>query len=204
MITIYFTDNSLTFVPEDYQPSAGDVVLSESEVTSANLDNLFENCNSIVVPTADCQATFERFAARFWYVEAAGGVVRNSADEVLMIYLRNRWDLPKGHIDSGEDALTAAEREVEEETAVTGLNFVAPLCNTLHAYCVYGKWELKRTYWFAFGCEGGETAAQREENIEAAVWCSREKLMSNLENSYPTIREVIYEYERTGKNPLGR
>ena len=78
MITIYFTDNRLTFAPEDYTPLEGEVVMTESQVTSANLDNLFLNCNSIVVLADDYTAAYRRFAARFVYVEAAGGVV---ADE---------------------------------------------------------------------------------------------------------------------------
>lgn len=203
MITIYFTDNSLTFAPEDYTPSAGETVLTESEVTSANLDNLFENCNTIVVPTADCKGTYSRFAARFAFVEAAGGVVTDELDRVLMIFRRNRWDLPKGHIDFGEDALSAAKREIEEETGVSGLKFVSELNNTLHAYNVYGRWELKCTYWFAFTTIQTATTAQSEEDIEAAVWCSDDEIDRNLEKSYPTIIEVMYEYRRTSKNTLG-
>ena len=203
MITIYFTDNSLTFVPEDYTPSASETVLTESEVTSANLDNLFENCNSIVVPTADCKGAYSRFAARFAFVEAAGGVVTDELGRALMIFRRNRWDLPKGHIELGEDALSAAKREIEEETGVSGLKFVSELNNTLHAYNVYGRWELKRTYWFAFTTTQTATIAQSEEDIESAVWCSNEEIDSNLEKSYPTIIEVMYEYRRTSKNTLG-
>ena len=94
MITIYFTDNSLTFAPEDYTPKAGETLLTESKVTSANLDNLFDFCNSIVVLSADWNAAFRRFASRFVAVEAAGGIVENELGEMLLIYRRERWDLP--------------------------------------------------------------------------------------------------------------
>ena len=203
-MVIYFTDRALRFVTADTAIGADECAISESELTRAKVINFFQTCNMLTVLCNDCSAAFDRFASEFIYVEAAGGVVANDRDELLMIFRRNRWDLPKGHIDSGEDALTAAVREIEEETGVTGLTFVAPLCNTLHAYCVYGEWELKRTYWFAFDCPGGETAVQAEEDIECAVWCDNRVLSENLENSYPTIREVIYEYRRTGKNSLGR
>ena len=203
-MVIYFTDRALRFVTADTAIGADECAISESELTRAKVINFFQTCNTLTVLCNDCSAAFDRFASEFIYVEAAGGVVANDRDELLMIFRRGRWDLPKGHIDSGEDALTAAKREIEEETGVTGLNFVAPLCNTLHAYCVYGKWELKRTYWFAFDCCGGDTTAQTEEDIESAVWCDKRAIKENLENSYPTIREVIYEYRRTGKNSLGR
>ena len=203
-MVIYFTDRALRFVTADTAIGADECAISESELTRAKVINFFQTCNTLTVLCNDCSAAFDRFASEFIYVEAAGGVVANDRDELLMIFRRNRWDLPKGHIDSGEDALTAAKREIEEETGVTGLNFVAPLCNTLHAYCVYGKWELKRTYWFAFDCCGGDTTAQTEEDIESAVWCDKSAIKENLENSYPTIKEVINEYECIGKNTLGR
>ena len=203
-MVVYFTDCALRFVPTDTKVGVGENSISERELTRAKVINFFQTCNTLTVLCDDVEAAFARFLTEFEYVEAAGGVVTNAKGECLMIFRRNRWDLPKGHIDSGEDALTAAVREIEEETGVTGLNFVVPLCNTLHAYCVYGKWELKRTYWFAFDCPGGETAAQAEEDIESAVWCDKKQVSENLENSYPTIREVIYEYRRTGKNSLGR
>ena len=195
MITIYFTDNSLTFAPEDYAPKAGETLLTESEVTSANLDNLFDFCNSIVVLSADWNAAFRRFASRFVAVEAAGGIVENELGEMLLIYRRERWDLPKGHIDTGEDALSAAIREIAEETGVVGLNFVAQIGNTLHAYNVYGKWELKLTHWFAFSCHSSSTTPQTDEDIDLAVWADREKRIECMTNSYPTIREIVYEYE---------
>ncbi|MBQ2419315.1 MAG: NUDIX domain-containing protein [Alistipes sp.] len=195
MITIYFTDNSLTFAPEDYTPKAGETLLTESEVTSANLDNLFDFCNSIVVLSADWNAAFHRFASRFVAVEAAGGIVENELGEMLLIYRRERWDLPKGHIDAGEDALSAAIREIAEETGVVGLNFVAQIGNTLHAYNVYGKWELKLTHWFAFSCHSSSTTPQTDEDIVLAVWADREKRIECMTNSYPTIREIVYEYE---------
>lgn len=195
MITIYFTDNSLTFAPEDYTPKAGETLLTESEVTSANLDNLFDFCNSIVVLSADWNAAFRHFASRFVAVEAAGGIVENELGEMLLIYRRERWDLPKGHIDAGEDALSAAIREIAEETGVVGLNFVAQIGNTLHAYNVYGKWELKLTHWFAFSCHSSSTTPQTDEDIVLAVWADREKTIECMTNSYPTIREIVYEYE---------
>ena len=203
MFVIYFTDCALRFVALGTPVATGHTI-SENELTRAKVINFFQSCNTLTVLCNDCQAAFERFASEFVYVEAAGGVVDNGRGEVLMIFRRGRWDLPKGHIDAGEDALSAAIRETAEETGVERLKFVADLGNTLHAYNVYGEWELKRTYWFAFSSEGGRTIAQAEEDIEQAVWCDNEVIDRNLESSYPTIREVIYEYKRTCKDTLGR
>ena len=200
---VYFTDCALHFVPADSNIGKDMCTISEKELTRAKVINFFQSCNSLTVLCDDCKAAFERFASEFEYVEAAGGVVADDAQNVLMIYRRERWDLPKGHIDTGEDALSAAVREIAEETGVSGLKFVTELCNTLHAYNVYGKWELKRTYWFGFETLQTATQPQTEEDIQTAQWCSAVEVDENLKKSYPTIREVIYEYRRTGKNIMG-
>ena len=53
-------------------------------------------------------------------IAASGGVVFNEFNEVLFIYRRGFWDLPKGKIDPGETKEQTAVREVEEETGITG------------------------------------------------------------------------------------
>jgi CheY-like chemotaxis protein len=42
-----------------------------------------------------------------------------------------------------------------------------------------------------------------EEDIEVAEWCNEAAVDSNLEKSYPTIKQVVYEYRRTSKDTLG-
>lgn len=59
---------------------------------------------------------------------SAGGVVVNPQGEIAVCNQRhNSWSLPKGHIDSGEDALTAARREIKEETGLVDLELVREL-----------------------------------------------------------------------------
>jgi ADP-ribose pyrophosphatase YjhB (NUDIX family) len=59
---------------------------------------------------------------------SAGGVVTNHEGKVLVVSQRGTsWSLPKGHIDPGEDALTAAKREIYEESGIRDLEFVRKL-----------------------------------------------------------------------------
>ena len=60
----------------------------------------------------------EALKSTFRYVVAAGGVVYSPAGEILMIHRNGRWDLPKGHMESGESTAQCALREVEEECGV--------------------------------------------------------------------------------------
>ncbi len=67
--------------------------------------------------------------ARKW--SSAGGVVVNERGEIAIVLQRGRderlrWTLPKGRIDAGEDAQTAALREVYEETGLRA-RIVRPL-----------------------------------------------------------------------------
>jgi len=51
----------------------------------------------------------------------AAGVLlltRESSPRFLLMRHPDRWDLPKGHCDEGEDFLTAAKRELVEETGI--------------------------------------------------------------------------------------
>lgn len=52
-------------------------------------------------------------------------VVRRAATGWLFLMLRayRNWDFPKGLVESGEDPLAAARREVQEETLIEDLHF---------------------------------------------------------------------------------
>lgn len=52
-------------------------------------------------------------------------VVRDTPDGWRFLLLRafNHWDFPKGMVEHGEEALTAARREVREETLIDDLYF---------------------------------------------------------------------------------
>ena len=56
------------------------------------------------------------------HVTASAFVVDHSRTRLLLIHHRNlgTWLQPGGHVDDGEDVLTAAVREVHEETGVVG------------------------------------------------------------------------------------
>jgi 8-oxo-dGTP pyrophosphatase MutT (NUDIX family) len=54
---------------------------------------------------------------------SAGGVIyrsRGGTLEIALIHVRNRWGLPKGHIEPGERFGQTAVREVREETGLEG------------------------------------------------------------------------------------
>ncbi len=187
---IYFLDKLLILtdspveVDEYYR-------MPSSELSRANVLKIFETTNTIVVLDKMIELYIEQFVGEFKWVEAAGGLVENEKGETLMIYCYRHWDLPKGHIDPGEKADETAVREIAEETGVAGAKIVRFLCNTMHAYGVYGEWELKQTSWYLCSAESCPTKPQKEEDIANAKWCSPEEVEENLLYTYPTIRNVF-------------
>ncbi|RMF31472.1 MAG: NUDIX hydrolase [Bacteroidetes bacterium] len=135
---------------------------------------------------------WQDFKSHFKWVEAAGGAVFNPQGEVLLIFRRGCWDLPKGKIDPGESPLEAALREVEEET---GLNRLEPgpfLLQTHHTYrSPNGKRFLKRTHWFRMDTDQTTLRLQHEEDIEDAEWVKIEDFLSDNRPTYNSIREVL-------------
>ena len=152
-----------------------------------------ELSKSVALITDDPEATFAALCREFKVVRAAGGVVTNSKGQLLMIRLRNRWDLPKGHIELKEENHEAALREVIEETGIRA-NILdnKPLATTWHAYNIYGPWELKSTDWWRMRTsEAGTPQPQNEEGIPEVRGMVSEARAEALNESYETIKEVV-------------
>ncbi len=190
--TIYFADRSLTFVAETSRPEGPVTIPAAGErIDRAKVLKFFENQNTLLLHAPDPDAAFDAFAAGFVRVVAAGGVVVNGRGEWLLIHRNGRWDLPKGHLERGESLAECAVREVGEETGVRGARVVRALCETLHAYSLRGRWELKRTHWFELRTEDAlPTEPQREEGIDDVRWCDAAEVRRCLAESFPTIRRV--------------
>ncbi|MBO5901865.1 MAG: NUDIX domain-containing protein [Alistipes sp.] len=194
--TIFFGESEL-LITSDMPSERYDIVDAEafSAFSQAKIVKIVENSKCVAVVTPSPKLTFEALKAEFKWVEAAGGVVTNVAGDLLMINLRGRWDLPKGHVESGESSRMAALREVEEETGIRAeVVDDEPLIYTYHTYNTYGAWELKRTTWWVMHSEGGKPKAQSEEGISSAEWCERASLHERLKTTYPTIKRLVERY----------
>ncbi|WP_420456231.1 NUDIX hydrolase [Rubrivirga sp.] len=109
-------------------------------------------------------------------VLAAGGVVvRQEADvEVLLIFRRGAWDLPKGKLDNGETVREAARREVAEEVGIDEgqLAITADLGDTVHGYPWTKRdvYAVKTTRWYAMTTTAQAFEPEEREGIEAVAW----------------------------------
>lgn len=128
---------------------------------------------------------------------AAGGLVTNPQGQILWIFRRGFWDLPKGKLDEGETIQTCAVREVEEETGIKNIRLHDLLKFTNHTYfdTHLNQEVVKRTYWFHMTIPTEQKRIpQATEDIEKIEWHSLATAKHCLEQTYPSIIEVIEAY----------
>ena len=158
-------------------------------------EGVIKGSRELVFLVSDYIGTVKRFKDAFKILEAAGGVVKKG-DELLFIYRLERWDLPKGKIEAGEDVETAAVREVEEECGVEA-SITHKIIETWHTYTSRkGNEILKCTHWYAMNCMNDTALApQTEEDIQEVKWLSKEEVEKVVYvNTYNSIKEVMSYY----------
>jgi len=131
---------------------------------------------------------------------AGGGVVVNEKNQVLFIYRRKKWDLPKGKLDPGEDIKACAIREVMEETGIRNLTIGKLIIVTTHSYEEKGLNMQKETHWFemkASTVDNSTLTPQLEEDIEKIEWVSLENLEEYLSETYTSIQQVLNSWNRS-------
>ena len=119
----------------------------------------------------DVEAVMKAFKKKFVLIKAAGGLIHTKDDDLLLIFRRGKWDLPKGKLDDGEDLEACAVREVNEETGLENVKIEKPLCITYHTYYQEGKHILKESHWFLMKAKKQTNLLpQLEENIDKCEW----------------------------------
>lgn len=140
----------------------------------------------------DTDVLLEKVKSYFSILVAAGGLITNNEEEILLMFRRGKWDLPKGKQDEGENLETCALREVAEETGLHHVTLEHKITETLHFYTYKEKKILKHTYWYKMKFTGTElTIPQIEEDIVDIQWIKPEHLSKYLKFSYQNIADVF-------------
>lgn len=101
---------------------------------------------------------------------------------------REYWDFAKGHIEKGETELETVKREVQEETGITDLTFIAGFKEAIsYMFQVKGQKIFKTVVFYL-----GETL-QKEVQISfehlAYQWLPYEKALLQLK--FPNARKLL-------------
>lgn len=185
-------DSTVEFIIKKYESQK-----QLREIINVLLDH--KNLGGFIIYAPDVEKLKKDFLSEFECIDAAGGLVRNNEGQVLVMYRRGAWDLPKGKVDEGETLTEAAIREVQEETGLMELELGAPIRfegylneATYHSYPYKKHQAMKVSYWYEMKYLGNETPVpQTEEDIEKIKWVNPEDLPNYFGNMYPSIIDVI-------------
>jgi len=196
--TIYLNERPLIIsathqaIPARYKDAA---LFTEPDHTT--ITDTLEALESGKLPAAiflqpDTIALVEQVKSHFTVLVAAGGLITNAQQEILLLFRRGKWDLPKGKQDDGESLEACALREVQEETGLHNITLEHKITETFHYYPLKEKKVLKHSYWYKMKFTGTElTVPQIEEDIVDIQWIKPEHLEKYLRFSYQNIIEVF-------------
>ncbi len=129
-------------------------------------------------------------------VVAGGGyVVRRSevGPELLLIFRRGAWDIPKGKLDDGETPREAAHREVAEEVGIKKkvITVGDDLGTTVHGYPWSRRevYAVKTTYWFAMTTTAERFKPEKREGIEAVAFVPWAEALERV--GFETLRDHL-------------
>lgn len=135
-------------------------------------------------------------------ITAAGGVLFRHGSgkaevEVLLIFRRGVWDLPKGKQEQDETIEECAVREVAEEIGVSGLpKITAPLIKTYHDYEENDTLLGKTTHWYAMQLtsEKETFTPEEKEGIKKVKWHSLNQAKKKV--AYSNLLDVLDVFAR--------
>ena len=160
-----------------------------------------ETINGAIIIDTDFIKLKKAFLKHFKIITAAGGIVENESKELLFIFRRGKWDLPKGKMERNESPEICAERETTEETGIEQLTLKHHVGDTYHVYDEFGKHYLKLSHWYHFACRDGQKLIpQVEEEIHDVKWFSTKDIKKPLSNTYATIKDILSEFFDASRN----
>jgi 8-oxo-dGTP pyrophosphatase MutT (NUDIX family) len=200
-ITIYFGDKPV-FLCDEITPEINEYrhhpeAVFIDELSTAAINSLLHEIqkpqfHAGIIFGDDFKKLKTAFFKHFTLVKAAGGLVKNEKGEILLIFRRGKWDLPKGKSDDHESMEECAKREVQEETGLQKLKAGKLIEITYHTYVEFGKHILKESYWYAMQASSDELLIpQTEEDITKIIWIKKDDLKKYTSNTFPAIERLL-------------
>jgi len=211
MYKIYINDTKILLLPSNniLKPEAVDGkenMIARYTGKSSHLLSFIDMCektdryHTIVIHFNKLEKLISDFEGLFKIVEAGGGLVLNEFNQILFIFRKGYWDLPKGKMEKRESRRDAARREVMEETGINQIQLGKKLLVSRHTYRNRSnKRCIKLTHWYLMFSQKQELIPQYEEDIEKTVWMTMEEFFSKPRHVYRNIIHVINEIKTASK-----
>ncbi len=120
-------------------------------------------------------------------------MVQGRGEKLRLAIMRSgygTWVLPKGGIEEGEEAMTAARREIGEEIGLWELEPRGFVATTEHTFERVKRKYRKRVDWFLFEAKvGAECRPNPEENALDCGWFTQQQALALL--SHADQRRVV-------------
>jgi 8-oxo-dGTP pyrophosphatase MutT (NUDIX family) len=123
----------------------------------------------------------------------AGGIVYRKDGKKVEILLiqdaKDRWTIPKGHIEEGEQSKETAEREIMEETGLQKVKVLNWLGKINFRYRRQQSLVLMTTDIFLVEAQGDTNKLQPEDWMNGIKWFSAQEALDKIE--YEDIGKII-------------
>lgn len=167
-------------------------------ISSLNIDEILKKTRKhkkIYLFYPKKKELLSQFKKKIKTINAAGGIVTNKKNEMLFIFRRGKWDLPKGKSDIGETNKQTALREVIEETGIKELVIKNFFKTTFHLVRNNGKYFLKETAWFLmYSNYQGKLHPQVKEGIKSVKWKNIKQINKIKEKTFKNISIILNDF----------
>tara|TARA_E500000178_G_C16959421_1_gene725268 strand:- start:261 stop:851 length:591 start_codon:yes stop_codon:yes gene_type:complete len=143
----------------------------------------------------DKKKLLKEFKEKLVTIKATGGIVTNKKNQILFIYRKGKWDLPKGKMEKNESKKESALREVIEETGVKKLKIINFFSTTFHLIKVKREYFLKETHWYTMKTKyDGKLKPQKSEGIISAKWKTFDEAQEIKKKTFRNIAIILTKY----------
>ena len=143
----------------------------------------------------DKKKLLKEFKEKLVTIKATGGIVTNKKNQILFIYRKGKWDLPKGKMEKNESKKESALREVIEETGVKKLKIINFFSTTFHLIKVKREYFLKETHWYTMKTKyDGKLKPQKSEGIISAQWKTFDEALEIKKKTFRNIAIILTKY----------